>query len=409
MDRNLTSIIGSVGELVTIRELIEQGFTVGLYGSSEITDQEMAILPKPVPTAYDYPLGSSCLKVENPHVNRDTKWVKYDELKPFDFSEDEINEVASVCRSLVPCEMARNGTPPCMHSQWLHNPKCWSELYHIIDTYKTQNDYPRQYARNYYAYEHQGICFERLNYVLALRACDKLNIRSRFLRDNLRIHVYVKNIAYSYQYTGLDRGLKLTKSESEEKSNLWSEYYKILQNNLPNSELAISVCYEPNKLDMRWAPTRLVELTTKEKMFKDEKDRIYPYPGKRKEIDLRYDLICEKDGICDVAVEVKTNTGRLAYGQLLRLNLLRHFGHDVYLARVRIDKGDLNSLESVVMPRKFDLEFVDVPEIDLTQHLAEFDDTVNKVFSSDYGELDGFIPKGCLSVNELTKLANAKP
>lgn len=402
MPINQKKLIGSVGELVVIGELLEQGFTVGQYGYSDITKTAIEVFGRNIPQVSDYPLGNSCLKVVDPQTNYDSKWINWN-VKPFNCTDEEINQVAGICRSLVPCEMARNGTPPCVRPKWLSDPKAWSDLYHSTETYNS-----RQYERTYFGYEHQFLCFERLNRIYGMRSGDKISFHTPFLRDNTRIHMYVENVAYKYAYTGLDMGLELTMDEYEEMSKLRSVYYKnLFDKNLLDLFKATG---DPKDYDERHTPSRLIELLKKEKAFEDKKNKLYPYPGKSTDIVYRYDLACEKDGVCDVAIEVKTNQSKLKYGQLLRLNLLKHFGYEVYLAKVNIDKSDLNSLESVMMPRKFDLDFVDVPEIDLTQHLAEFDDMVNRIYLHRHhpSGVSGFIPNGLLSPDELRTLANPK-
>ncbi len=402
---HITKLLGSVGELVAISELMKKGLKVGAFGILEMNRDELNLLPEKLYVLDDYPLGSSALKVRA--LGDLTKqWSSDERKKPFDLPPEDISKVTSICRSLVPCEMARNGTPPCVRHQWLESSEPWNELYHINRTYKPQSEPAYQYVEEYYGHYRQFMCFERLNIVLSLRACDSIEIKTPFLRDNLRIHVYVKNIAYKYHYSDLDMGLGLTKNEWEEYSTLQSQYYKTMR------ERGLLHLYKTTNdykdYDEQYASPRLIQLVKKWKDTNDEKEKLYPYPGKSEDIDLRYDLVCTKNEASVAAIEVKTNRSKLSYGQLLRLNLLRHFGHIVRVARVKIDKKDLNSLESVMMPKKYEFRFEDVPELDLAQHLVDFDDMVNKIFVSHHGEPTGYLPRGHLTIDELEKLTKPK-
>ena len=394
MFRDYNELIGAVGELVTIHELIIQGFNVAKYGFSSIEDEEMAVVGKNVPAVEDYPLGTSCINFIEGNA------VVNDHLKPFDFTEKEINQVASICRNTTPCGMARDGTPPCLIPKWLHDRNAWGKIYHETLTASGPSVPAYDMTNTYHGYDRHHHCFKRLNQVLLRHSGDSLELKSRFLRDNFRVHVYLRNIMYKYDYTGLGKGLCLSQDEIDQMS--------VMRLFAQESRLSFVRLMYPDidPIDSKVAQQRLNELNAKSKRLSEERKMLFPYPD-REGFDYRYDLMAEKYGVCDVAIEVKTNSSKLKYGQALRLNLLRHFGHEVHLAKVTIHKSDLQSREKVMLPKDYSLEFIDVPEIDLTQHLAEFDSIVNMIFVNSQGYVTSYIEDGCMTEAELKRLSRS--
>lgn len=315
-------LLGDAGEFLVHRKMTSEGFDIVKFGK-EMRSKKSVFFKENIPTIPDYSMGYSYGTfdfIEQASRTKNMNWLDSEIPRWADFEYKHLKETAYFCKKNSTCKIRdRNRkNAPCynldsiLDKKWLLSIEPYNELPTVIN--------------------------DDTNKEVILKGH---SVISECINNFIRITIEKHRNHLPYNQSFLIVNLIVTKYID----TAWHEFLK--NNPLPY-----------NIDDFKYAER--VHGKHKSDELKDiNREHLKKFPSGHPG---RYDFIArDKDGKI-YAVEVKVNSSKLSYWQVIRLSLLKRFGCDVIIANVSITKDDVFNL----IANNFHPENV---KIDFSNHL----------------------------------------
>jgi len=301
-------IIGDIGEYIAENYLVSQGFDLVQFGKSKSRKENTIHKKSNLPILPDFGIGYSFgdFRIFS-NLDFDLSWRDPKIPKWADFPYESIKELATRCRKYMKCTMRdkSNNSAPCANINRILDKNWLSRIYPYNPDYNFYTDDMKPIKLK--GYNLITCCLKNFSNIILSDYRNSLPSKDNFLLANMQILDYIQRCWWKHS----------------EQNPLPHDYAKIISIEKTEGIKAAENLKNENRIALKKFPNS--------------------HPG-------RYDFIGFKKNKY-YAIEVKVNSSQLSYWQTVRLGLLKKFGHEIMIVRIKMSQKQINDAATGEEPK----------------------------------------------------------